>query len=182
MIVEPRVIKTKAGRNVILRSALPEDAQAVLECLKVTAAESLFLSREADEVINSNEVEEAFLEEVCESQYSVMLLAEVYGEIAGTCTINPAGITRRLRHRCISGIVLYKKYWGQGIGRQVMQCAMQEAKNLGYEQCELEVLGRNENAIALYKSLGFTETGRVPDAVKYDDGSYDCQIRMCRKL
>ena len=36
------------------------------------------------------------------------------------------------------------------------------AKNAGYEQLELDVVADNKKAVALYKSVGFTEYGRNP--------------------
>ena len=34
----------------------------------------------------------------------------------------------------------------------------------------------------LYESLGFQECGRIPNADKYDDGTYDDKIEMVLRL
>ena len=38
--------------------------------------------------------------------------------------------------------------------------------------------GANKRAYHLYESLGFEECGRIPNADKYDDGTYDDKIEM----
>ena len=52
----------------------------------------------------------------------------------------------------------------------------------GFEQAELIVIGGNDKAYHLYESLGFVETGRVPHANKFDDGSYADDIYMVKSL
>ncbi len=47
---------------------------------------------------------------------------------------------------------------------------------------ELTVFSNNDNAIRLYKSLGFVETGRLPNASRYDDGTYSDDIFMVKEL
>lgn len=182
MTIEPTVYKTKTGRNIILRSVEHEDAKSMLEYLKTTCAETEFLMREPAEVINDLEVEEMFIDNILESQNAFMLIADIYGEVAGSCAINPVSLTRRACHRCVLGVALYKKYWGQGIGKAMIERSLEIARQIGYEQCELEVFAHNENAIALYKSLGFEIIGDTPDAVKYADGRYVHELRMMRKL
>ena len=116
------------------------------------------------------------------AERQTLIVAEVEGEIAGSCGLHTAGKYERLRHRCSIGISLKRKFWGLGIGTVMMQQLLETAASLGYEQMELEVVGDNHSAIALYKKLGFTETGRLPDAMKRDDGSYCDNILMMRKL
>ena len=55
-------------------------------------------------------------------------------------------------------------------------------KEQGYEQAELTVVEGNDRAYHLYESLGFKECGRVPNANKYDDGTYSDDILMVLSL
>lgn len=68
----------------------------------------------------------------------------------------------KLRHRAWFGVSVAGDFWGLGIGRALTEAAVECAKAAGYRQLELEVLADNEKAIALYKSVGFTEYGRNP--------------------
>ena len=63
-----------------------------------------------------------------------------------------------------------------------MEAALKTAKDMGYEQAELEVAASNYMAIALYKSLGFSKYGIFPDNMKYRDGTYEDAVWMMKKL
>ena len=79
-------------------------------------------------------------------------------------------------------IALYREFQGRGIGRIIMETLICEAKKLGYEQAELEVVSSNEKAIGLYTALGFVKYGVHPHNMKYPDGTYaDCDY-MVKKL
>ena len=63
-----------------------------------------------------------------------------------------------------------------------MEYAFILAKEMGYEQVELEVVDGNERAKSLYKRFGFQETGKNYRSLKYDDGSYRDEYRMVKIL
>ena len=50
----------------------------------------------------------------------------------------------------------------------------------GFEAAELIVTEGNDGAIHMYESFGFVETGRIPKANKYDDGTYASDIFMVK--
>ena len=56
------------------------------------------------------------------------------------------------------------------------------AKQIGYEQMDLEVIAGNEQAQALYRKCGFTESGRRHNAIRLDDGSMHDEILMYKEL
>ncbi len=66
---------------------------------------------------------------------------------------------------------VYKAYCGRGIGRLMLETVLSEAKKLGYEQAELEVVTENLGAIALYETVGFVKCGVLPNSMKYRDGT-----------
>ena len=174
--------RDKFGREIVLRSAGEEDAQTLIDYLRVTSAESPYLIREPEEVTLTLEQERACLRSVQDSDRELMLLAFLDGAHAGNCSVMSAGRFSRYRHRCSVGIALYKTYWGCGIGRLMMETVLNEAKKLGYEQAELEVVATNEPAVALYKTLGFEVYGRLPNNMKYQDGTYADMYWMMKKL
>ena len=111
-----------------------------------------------------------------------MIIAEVDGKVAGNCSFSAVGGKLRVRHRCSLGIALYQKYWGLGIGRELTALLLEKARECGYEQIELEVVGRNERAIALYEKMGFVRIGERPCAMKHKDGTYDSNVIMVKQL
>lgn len=53
----------------------------------------------------------------------------------------------------------------------MLETVLSEAKKLGYEQAELEVVTENLGAIALYETVGFVKCGVLPNSMKYRDGT-----------
>ena len=89
---------------------------------------------------------------------------------------------RRVRHRCGFAIALKRQYWNAGLGTAMMGYALSLARDMGYEQVELEVVEGNERAKRLYEKMGFVETGRTLRSLRYDDGSYRDEICMAKIL
>jgi len=77
---------------------------------------------------------------------------------------------------------LYQEFCGYGIGKIMMETVLKEAKEIGFEQAELEVISDNQNAITLYEKLGFQKYGTFPDNLKYADGHYTSADWMMKKL
>ena len=60
--------------------------------------------------------------------------------------------------------------------------SLKAAKEIGFEQAELEVISDNQNAITLYEKLGFQKYGTFPDNMKYADEHYASADWMMKKL
>ena len=175
-------ITLKDGRSCILRPAVPDDAIQLIEYLKITADETPFLLKYPDEWTLTEEKERELLDGILSTGYCTMAVAEIDGIIAGNSSINPVGGARRVRHRCSLAIALKKEYWGLGIGSALIGLQTELARQIGYEQMDLEYAAANERARALYDKCGFIETGRRHNAMKYDDGSYTDEILMYKPL
>ncbi|MEF2954821.1 MAG: GNAT family protein [Blautia sp.] len=175
-------IKDKQDREIILRSAEEKDAESLLDFLKITAAETPFLLREPDEITLSIEQEQDFIKAKKDSENEILLIAEIEGKHIGNCSLMSVGGFRRYRHRCEIAIALYQEYCGLGIGKAMLEMLLDIAKQVGYEQAELEVIANNKSAIALYEKLGFQKYGTFPNNMKYADGSYADAYWMMKKL
>ena len=175
-------IKDKQDREIILRSAEEKDAEFLLDFLKITAAETPFLLREPDEITLSIEQEQDFIKAKKDSENEILLIAEIQGKHIGNCSLMSVGGFRRYRHRCEVAIALYQEYCGLGIGKAMLEMLLDIAKQVGYEQAELEVIANNKSAIALYENLGFQKYGTFPNNMKYADGSYGDAYWMMKKL
>jgi len=86
---------------------------------------------------------------------------------------------RKFRHKAL----LFKMFVhpaaaGRGMGRMLMQEAIEQAAKVAdLRQLYLTVLASNARAIHLYRSLGFVEFGREPEAVNID-GVYVDELQM----
>ncbi len=173
---------TLNGKNIVLRSAQPDDAAMLIEYLKTVCAETRFLMCESDEIQYTVEQEIAFINSHNESKSDMLILAFVDGEYAGNCSFECKNGSKRTRHRAGIGIALYQKYTGFGLGKLMLQHLLEEMTAVGYEQAELTVVSGNDRAYRLYKSLGFKEYGRIENANKYEDGTYSDDILMLMAL
>jgi GNAT superfamily N-acetyltransferase len=78
-------------------------------------------------------------------------------------------------------IAVREAYRGKGVGTALMEKAETYARSKGVRRVELEVFGKNTNAIALYKGRGYEIEGVKKEAVQAK-GSYDDIIIMTKKL
>ena len=171
------------GHILIFRSAEKEDAKTLLPYLKRVCGETRFLLREADECQDMTvEQEEDFITSHVENNRACLILAELDGEYIGNASFDVAGRSRRNAHRADIGIALYKDYTGMGIGKLLFALVLETIEKCGFESAELTVVEGNNRAIHMYESFGFVETGRIPRANKYDDGTYADDIFMVRAL
>ncbi len=104
-------------------------------------------------------------------------VARVNGRIIGWCDIVPLNDRHINKHIGVLAIGLLPEFRGKGIGRRLMQVVIEKAKMQGLTRIELTVREENENAIALYKKLGFEIEGLKRNAAKID-GVYENSYMM----
>lgn len=151
----------KNGKMCLIRNAVRDDAQEVLNIFLSTHEQTDFLSSYKDEITFDVTLEEQFLTEKENSDKEVYLCAVVDSSIIGIGSLNQKG-QNKIRHRAEFGMAIEEDFWGIGIGRALAMSCIECAKNAGYLQLELEVASENSKAIALYESIGFVEFGRNP--------------------
>ena len=100
----------------------------------------------------------------------------------GSSTFGPISGKARLAHRCDMGVSVLKEFWGLGIASEIMKVIIDKAKEVGFEQIELQVVEENAPARHLYKKFGFYETGYINHGMKYADGTYAKLILMQKDL
>jgi ribosomal protein S18 acetylase RimI-like enzyme len=72
---------------------------------------------------------------------------------------------------------------GRGVGRALTAALVADARRAGIEVLTLDARGDNTGALHLYRSLGFTEYGRLPDFVAVGERRYDkvfCMLDLRR--
>ncbi|WP_225627436.1 GNAT family N-acetyltransferase [Streptomyces werraensis] len=73
---------------------------------------------------------------------------------------------------------------GRGIGRALTTALIADAREAGIEVLTLDARGDNTAALRLYRSLGFTEYGRLTDFVAVGERRYDkvfCMLDFRRR-
>jgi ribosomal protein S18 acetylase RimI-like enzyme len=69
-------------------------------------------------------------------------------------------IFRPRRYVNVDEIAVLEAYQGQGVGRRLMQRALEWARQQGAQDIELSVSEANRRAIALYETMGYESVGR----------------------
>lgn len=133
MKLESIEIKDKLNRTFVLRNAMPDDADELIQFLKVTAKETPYLLREPDEVTITQEQEVSFVNRCLDSERSLMVIAILDGKLVGSCSINPVGDYKKHSHRCEVGIAIYQEFCNCGIGKSMLENVLRAAKKAGFE-------------------------------------------------
>lgn len=76
-------------------------------------------------------------------------------------------------HADLEKIAVSAAAQGRGVGRALAAALVAGAREAGIEVLTLDARGDNSNALSLYRSLGFTEYGRLPDFVAVGERRYD---------
>lgn len=166
----------------VIRSPKIEDAQGLIDLCVQADEETKFLARESGEFDFTLEKEEEIISAVVADENREWFVAICDGKIIGQASVEKVRNLSRYNHRASFGVVVLKEYWGFGVGSKLLnECIMLAMKN-GYEQLELDVVEKNERAIGMYKKFGFKEYGEIPNAIKFQDGTYNNVKIMVKKL
>jgi len=181
MYYAPETCTLKDGQTLTLRSPVEADAAVSLAYLQTVMGETDYLSAYADEIDGSLDAERAFIRAKLDDPRALCVSAfDSCGAVVGDFDLRPLRSVCRYAHRCELGISVRRDSWGLGLGSVLMRVMLCQAKALGYEQVELEVVAPNSRAISLYEKFDFVRTGTLPHYYKYRDGSYVDACYMVR--
>jgi len=104
------------------------------------------------------------------------------GQVAGTYVIKP-NIPDRGGHIANAGYMVDERYRGKGIGRAMGDHSLFEARSLGYQAMQFNiVVATNHSAIKLWEKLGFNSLGVVPQGFRLPTGELVDLLIMHRQL
>jgi RimJ/RimL family protein N-acetyltransferase len=175
-------IKTKSGKTIILRSLQESDFPAVYGWVKKVEAEDTFVLINAKEPIGLDE-EKVFYEGLMKAianKQKISIGAWDGDKYIGNCSVEKMG--RRQGHIGSLGITLLKDYRSSGIGRQLLEYALEEAKKeLGVSRIILNCFANNKIGCKFYDSLGFKTYGRLEKAIMYQ-GKLEDELMFYKDL
>jgi len=167
--------------RVNIRRATPADAAALVEHIKTIVSEPVRTAPlDPDEVMDVA-TEKSLIEQFATSSRAILLVAEVDGTIAGELTLRCISPRRALQHVASLGMSVHSGFRRRGIGRALLDHAIEWAKGIGITRVELYVFADNAPAIALYESCGFQHEGRRRHVVRFGH-TYIDDLVMARLL
>ena len=152
-------IKLKNSQLLTLRKATIDDAADILDYLNTVGGESDHLLFGKDEFKLTVKQEQTFIENINNSENSIMLLGIIDDQIVSVSQISTVN-RQRIAHNCELAISVRKAYWGCGVGSANMEYLIEFAKVCkSIKNINLSVKEDNLSAIHLYKKYGFEQVG-----------------------
>ncbi len=94
-------------------------------------------------------------------------------KVVGLYILHPNNVGR-CGHICNTSYAVKKGLRGHHIGEKLVRHSIAKAKELGFKILQFNaVVKSNEYALHLYKKLGFTQLGVIPQGFLMKDGSYE---------
>ena len=176
----PQELWMKQGGRLLLREAQGTDAGAVLAYLNRVGGESDNLLFGKDGFPLPVEREAAFLERQRQEARSILVLGFAGEELVCVASCDALTARERVAHRASVSLTVARDYWGQGIGRGVMEALIAFARQAGLAAARfprrpvlLEVRADNTRAVALYEHLGFEKLGLYRNFMKVNGQGFD---------
>ncbi|MDV3428873.1 MAG: GNAT family N-acetyltransferase [Bacillota bacterium] len=152
-------MQLKSGKQIIIREAERDDAEQMINFYNFVGGETDFLSFGKGDFKKNLLEYQNYIEDIKKELNSIILLAVTENEIIGIATIN-SNQKARTRHVGVLGIVIEKRYWGLGLGRNLMNLLIHWAKSNNItKKITLLTNENNKTARDLYKKVGFMEEG-----------------------
>lgn len=172
---------TKAGKEVILQVVAENDLELLLQFINDLIQEDTYIYRETDSPVTLEE-EKTWLTNTMEEMKhnnQFYFVAKTEGKIVGVGNVVRGWM--REREQGTFRMSIAKEYRDQGIGNEIIQVAIDNAKNMGLRLLKGWIFADDVKALYLAKKMGFIETGRLPESIYYKNQYID-EILVYRKL
>lgn len=102
----------------------------------------------------------------------VSRIAVEEGQVLGLCSVVAEGDHPETEHVGVLGLEVRAGHHGRGIGRALLAATLEACRGK-FELVDLAVIPENAAALHLYRSLGFIEYGRRPQAFRRAGRTHD---------
>jgi GNAT superfamily N-acetyltransferase len=99
---------------------------------------------------------------------SALWVLQDAGALIGAYYLKP-NFVGRAAHICNAGYFVLAPHRGQGLGRRLVEHSLRQARRLGFDAMQFNLVFASNPARAMYRKLGFLEVGRIPAAVDGED-------------
>ena len=165
-------------QTISIRTARPADVPALHSAIDTVAREGRWLG-----AAQAHPVEEMadFIRGLLQAGEPTIVAVDPDAPqtIVGWCDIAHCSPASR-RHCGRLGMGLLPDWRGHGLGRRLLQIALDQADALRFSRVELDVVTDNTAAIALYERMGFVREGVKAGAWRLNDVTRDI-LQMARR-
>ncbi len=109
---------------------------------------------------------------VCVARFGAYLIGGYY--------IRP-NFVGRAAHIANAGYFVLAAYRGTGVGRSLVEHSLREARRLGFDAMQFNLVFESNPARSMYTRLGFTEVGRIPQRHRPRGGHADLLAQPRRR-
>lgn len=168
----------KTGELITIRSAVSDDAAAMVALGRAVVAEGEFAVTHPDEFDLTEEQERDWIRQHLDDPGKLLLVAETSGEMIGSLFVE-SGSRKRLAHRGVLHMSVSRDWRSRGVGTALLGSLIHWAQaHPILEKLSLAVLATNHRAIGLYRKHEFVEEGRPVREIKFGTDQYVDDILM----
>jgi RimJ/RimL family protein N-acetyltransferase len=176
LVFEPQEVRLPGGRQVLVRSAYPNDAPSLLLGLEMIAQEGLIGAEPGERTLN----QARDLIHASDGRRGLLLVAVDGARVVGACGLNPQPLLKAA-HVLELGMFLLPAWRGSGLARELVERALAWAADSGFRKVVLGVFAGNERALAFYRKMGFQREG-VRRGQYEVNGRLEDEVLMARFL
>ncbi|WP_226666788.1 GNAT family N-acetyltransferase [Metabacillus litoralis] len=169
---ENTIFLAKNGQKVILREAVPKDADSIIMAVEHIIRTGTYIQKEKP---RSLEEEKRFIEEMNDKN-NMYIVVELEKEIVGIARVIRGELDMK-RHTGLFRTWLIDQVQGQGIGSEIMTYTLAWCRLNSLHKLCLTVFASNGLAQKLYERYGFIIEGIQKEQVKIGN-RYDDEIFM----
>ena len=163
----------KNNEKLVIRKACTDDAVNLNEMYRTIILETEHFGYEPDEFNITDEQQVHTINMFSQADNSILIVATSNERVVGNLSFR-TGSSKKFHHVGELGVQVLKDYWNLGIGKELIKYLIDWAKeNKCIYKISLRVRVDNENAIHVYKELGFNEEGILRNEMLSKGTLYD---------
>lgn len=141
-----------------IRDALPGDAPAIMAIYNHAVAHTTAIWNEA---LVDEANRRAWMQERQAMGFPV-LVVQREADVLGYASFGPWRAFEGFRHTVEHSVYVHPDHHGQGLGRQLMQALIERARSQHIHVMVAAIEAGNSASIRLHQTLGFAQTGLMP--------------------
>ena len=154
--------RTSSGLELVLTEAGPDDHDELYAAFAAVVAAGEGYPQPVG-LLSVADFEEYWLD-----HKALVAVARHDGHLAGSYYLKP-NFPGRAAHIANAGYFVVPEVRGRGVGEALVRHSFDEARRLGFDAMQFNLVFASNPARRLYERLGFEAVGRIPEAVDGED-------------